>query len=78
MPPIFQQYFPKANVTKLVWAPEFGSTLTLSPEDPLFHRIGNAFISALTDIYGTDHLYNAGNCFVLTPLSQSPQIPSTR
>jgi alpha-N-acetylglucosaminidase len=59
VPPAFVQAFPKANVSTLTWAAEFGSTYTLSPQDPMFHQIGNSFINQLTNIYGTDHLYNA-------------------
>lgn len=59
MPPAFSSYFPNANVSTLVWDPEFGNTYTLSPTDPLFHSIGNAFIAAQTQLFGTDHYYNA-------------------
>ncbi len=59
VPPAFSSYFPNANVSTLVWDPEFGNTYTLSPTDPMFHQIGNAFINAQTQVFGTDHFYNA-------------------
>lgn len=59
VPPPFSQFFPQANVSTLVWDPEFGNTYTLSPQDPLFHRIGNAFVKKVTEIFGSDSYYNA-------------------
>jgi hypothetical protein len=44
VPPGFSAVFPNANVSTLVWDPEFGNTFTLAPTDPLFHTIGNAYI----------------------------------
>ncbi len=32
---------------------------TLSPQDPLFHRIGNSFVRQVSRIFGSDSFYNA-------------------
>ena len=69
VPPIFPKAFPEANLTKLTWAPEFGSTYLLSPEDPLFHKIGTEFIRQQTAVYGTDHFYNADTFNEMDPVS---------
>lgn len=59
VPPPFVEKFPHANVTTLVWDPEFGNTYFLDPMDPMFQQLGTLFIKEQTALYGTDHFYNA-------------------
>ncbi len=71
VPPAFPSYFPSANISQLVWDPQFGPTYTLSPQDPLFHLIGNAFVRKVSEIFGSDSFYNADPFNEMDPTSNS-------
>lgn len=77
VPPGFSDFFPNASVTKLTWENDFGSTYLLSAQDPLFGIIGNLFIKKQTQIFGTDHFYNADPFNELLPSSNSPDYLSS-
>lgn len=48
-------------------------TWFLDPTDPLFKEIGNLFIKTQTEMFGTDHLYDA-DCFIeVDPPSNDPE-----
>lgn len=56
------EVFPEVVIHQTTpWAGMSG-TWFLDPQDPLFQRIGKAFIQKQTLLFGTDHLYDA-DCF---------------
>ncbi|SIT11429.1 alpha-N-acetylglucosaminidase [Zobellia uliginosa] len=64
--------YPEANIFQIEdWAGAEG-TYFLDPTDALFQKIGTAFIKKQTELYGTDHLYDA-DCFIeVNPPSKDP------
>ena len=50
---------------------EFNSFM-LDPQDPLFQKLGTAFIEEQTRLFGTDHLYDADSFIEMTPPSGEP------
>ncbi|EDO46476.1 predicted protein [Nematostella vectensis] len=68
--------YPKANVSKLGDWGNFNSTYCctylLEPSDPLFQKIGTAFIKEQTAEYGTNHIYNADTFNEMRPRSSDP------
>lgn len=59
VPPSLRVVFPEAKVHQTTdWAGLPG-TWILDPTDPLFQTIGTAFLKKQTEMYGTDHLYDA-------------------
>jgi len=48
----------------------------LSPTDPLFGRIGTLFIQKQTEMFGTDHLYDADAFIEVDPPSSDPEFLS--
>ncbi|MEM9235913.1 MAG: alpha-N-acetylglucosaminidase [Verrucomicrobiota bacterium] len=68
-----RELFPDADIVKIHdWAGIPG-TQFLSPEDPLFSRIGTMFIKKQTEMFGTDHYYDA-DCFIeVDPPSSDPE-----
>jgi len=65
--------FPDAHIMQIEpWAGIPG-TMFLDPTDPLFEKIGVAFIKKQTEMFGTDHLYDA-DCFIeVDPPSKDPE-----
>lgn len=62
VPAGIKENYPNAKIHKVTdWACMPGVNL-LDPTDPLFREIGKRFIEKQTEMYGTDHLYNA-DCF---------------
>ena len=62
VPKSIKDVFPKATIHQTTdWAGMPG-TYFLDPSDPLFQDIGTRFIRAQTEMFGTDHLYDA-DCF---------------
>lgn len=72
VPAALKEKFPNAELHRTTdWAGMKGTWL-LEPADPLFNRIGQAFIREQTRLFGTDHLYNA-DCFnEINPPSADP------
>ena len=64
--------FPEAKIMQIdPWAGIPG-THFLDPSDPLFAKIGTLFIQKQTELFGTDHLYDA-DCFIeVDPPSRDP------
>lgn len=59
----FIRKFPDAKILpKKIWCAIPPGTAQLDPEDPLFDRVGRAFLEEQTRLLGTDHLY-AGDPF---------------
>lgn len=69
VPPALQKHFPNAKISKLKGWGGFQGTYVLDPLDPLFNKIGKAFILKQTEIYGTDHLYSADTFNEMDPAS---------
>ena len=58
VPRILKQKFPEANIQfKPKWCNVFDGTAQLDPLDPLFHKMGIAFLEEQQKLFGTDHLY---------------------
>ena len=59
--------FPGTKAQRIHWI-EF-NTWMLDPQDPLFQKLGTAFIEEQTKLFGTDHLYDADSFIEMTPPS---------
>ena len=73
VPAGIKEKYPDAKIHKVTdWACMPGVHL-LDPMDPLFKEIGKRFIEKQTELYGTDHLYNA-DCFnEVNPPTNDPE-----
>ncbi len=70
VPASLGRHFPDAHVRRTGdWSAGFSGTDFLDPADPLFDRIGRAFIEKQTELYGTDHLYAADTFNEMDPPS---------
>ncbi len=67
VPQALLKKFPGAEAQRIHWI-EF-DTCTLDPQDPLFQKLGKAFIEEQTKLFGTDHLYDADSFIEMTPPS---------
>lgn len=67
VPEALLKKFPGAKSHKIHWI-EF-DTFMLDPLDPLFQKLGAAFIEEQTKLFGTDHLYAADSFIEMTPPS---------
>lgn len=56
IPHALLKHFPDASARKVAWIDGF-ETWMLDPMDPLFQRIGDAFIEEQQKLFGTDHYY---------------------
>jgi alpha-N-acetylglucosaminidase len=75
VPAGLKRVHPNANMTlSPTWATfsDAYRVWLLNPFDPLFQKIGAAFIEAQTRIFGTDHIYNADTFNELDPPSADP------
>lgn len=59
VPSAIRTLYPRAEIKPLNWDAGFGDTYVLSPTDPLFLKIGAAFLQEQQRLYGTDHYYSA-------------------
>jgi len=59
VPPTFANKYPAAKTKKINWGLDFADTLVLDPTDPLFPKIGEAFLKEQEAMYGSDHYYSA-------------------
>lgn len=73
VPMKLKEIYPNAKIMQInSWAGVSG-TWFLDPSDPLFSKIGSLFIKKQTEMYGTDHLYDA-DCFIeVDPPSKDPE-----
>lgn len=74
VPPALSQVFPGCAVHQLSSWAGFTPTHFLDPADPLFERIGHAFIEEQTRLYGSDHLYAADTFIEMVPASNDPTL----
>ncbi|KAM8945599.1 alpha-N-acetylglucosaminidase [Pelodytes ibericus] len=76
IPQSILRVYPKANITKLGGWSSFNCTYScsyvLDPEDPLFQKIGGLFVKKITQMFGTDHIYNADTFNEMDPTSSDP------
>ena len=73
VPPAIRDVFPGARLQRLPKWCEFPGTHFLDPTDPLFERIGRAFIEEQTRQFGTDHLYASDTFIEMSPPSKEPK-----
>lgn len=66
VPPSFQEKYPQAKLKKTRWS-GFPEVFVLDPNDPLFTKIGKAFLKEEIKAYGTDHLYSSDTFNENTP-----------
>lgn len=60
VPRSITQVFPGAAIHQTGdWSAGFPGTWFLDPQDSLFQRIGRRFVERQTELFGTDHLYDA-------------------
>ncbi|AUP78701.1 alpha-N-acetylglucosaminidase [Flavivirga eckloniae] len=73
VPETLKELYPNSKITQIEpWAGIPG-THFLDPTDDLFQKIGKLFIEKQTEMYGTDHLYDA-DCFIeVDPPSNDPE-----
>lgn len=71
VPPSFPAKYPNAKVKKTQWN-GFGDVYILDPNDPLFATIGELFLKAQTQEYGTDHYYSSDTFNENEPPSSDP------
>ena len=67
IPEALAKKFPGTKAMKIQWL-EF-NTWMLDPTDPLFQKLGTAWIEEQTKLFGTDHLYAADSFIEMTPPS---------
>jgi alpha-N-acetylglucosaminidase len=67
VPETLVKEYPGAKVHTIDWT-EF-HTFMLDPQDPLFQKLGTAFIEEQTRLFGTDHRYAADSFIEMTPPS---------
>jgi len=67
IPEALLKKFPGTKAQQIHWI-EF-NTHMLDPQDPLFQKLGSAFIEEQTRIFGSDHLYAADSFIEMTPPS---------
>ena len=72
VPVALEGRFPDATFRRLPSWCGFPGTLFVDPLDPLFNRIGTAFVEEQTRQFGTDHLYAADTFIEMSPPSDDP------
>lgn len=67
VPSALLRKYPDAKAQRIRWI-EF-DTWMLEPTDPLFARLGSAWVAEQTRLFGSDHLYAADSFIEMTPPS---------
>ncbi len=67
VPEVLLKKFPGAKAQRIHWIE--WDTWMLDPTDPLFQKIGSAFLEEQTRLFGTDHLYAADSFIEMKPPS---------
>lgn len=73
VPQALKGVFPQAAFRRLPSWCEFPGTFFIDPTDPLFERIGKAFIEEQARQFGTDHLYASDTFIEMSPPSNEPE-----
>jgi alpha-N-acetylglucosaminidase len=68
-----KQKFPGAQIAQLKRWSSFEGVHVLDPADPLFRKIGAAFVTEATRLYGTAHLYSADTFNEVDPPTGDPE-----
>ena len=58
VPSALKERFPDAKIKQLNRWAGFPGVFILDAQDPLFERIGKAYLEEQTEVFGTDHLYS--------------------
>jgi alpha-N-acetylglucosaminidase len=69
VPPAIKERFPDAKLRQLPSWCGFPGTTVLDPTDPLFIKIGKAFVEEQTRQFGTDHYYASDTFIEMSPPS---------
>ncbi|MCX7424850.1 MAG: alpha-N-acetylglucosaminidase [Planctomycetia bacterium] len=72
VPEALGKKFPEAKLQQLPSWCGFPGTHFVDPRDPLFARVGKAFIEEQTRQFGTDHLYASDTFIEMSPPSNDP------
>ncbi len=73
VPMCFREKFPGARIeAKAVWCEVPPGTAQLDPDDPLFARLGTAFLEEQTRLLGSDHFYAADPFHESKPPREAP------
>lgn len=73
VPAALKAKFPDAKFQQLPSWCDFSGTIFVDPQEPLFRRIGQAFVEAQTKAFGTDHLYASDTFIEMSPPSKDPE-----
>ena len=78
VPRAIRAKFPDAHIQiKAKWCKVFEGTAQLDPLDPLFRRMGTAFLEEQQKLFGTDHIYAADPFHESAPPNAAPDyLPS--
>ncbi len=76
VPPSIKERFPEAKLQQLPKWCGFPGTTVLDPTDPLFLKIGKAFVEEQTRQFGTDHYYASDTFIEMSPPSKDPEFLS--
>lgn len=68
VPEVLVKKFPEMKAHRINWEGRF-TTWMLDPTDPLFQKLGTAWIEEQTKLFGTDHLYAADSFIEMDPPS---------
>ena len=71
VPKAFKKKYPKLKIHTMEWQ-GFHNINTLDPNDPMFIKLGAAFIKKQTEIFGTDHYYAIDPFNEMIPPSDDP------
>jgi alpha-N-acetylglucosaminidase len=77
VPEALQRAFPDAKFEELPSWCGFPGTTFIDPADPLFLKIGTAFIEEQRRQYGTDHFYASDTFIEMSPPSNDPEFLAT-
>jgi alpha-N-acetylglucosaminidase len=72
VPEALKTRFPQARFRQLPSWAGFPGTWFIDPLDPLFRRVGKAFVEEQTRLFGTDHLYASDTFIEMSPPSSDP------
>jgi alpha-N-acetylglucosaminidase len=72
VPLSLKERFPESKFQKVSPWCGFPATLFVDPADPLFRKVGKAFIEEQTRQFGTDHLYASDTFIEMSPPNNEP------
>jgi alpha-N-acetylglucosaminidase len=76
VPPAMTEKFPETQFKQLPSWCGFPGTMFVDPTEPLFERIGKAFVEEQQRQFGTDHLYASDTFIEMSPPSNDPEFLS--